>query len=573
MKHFKSILLGLFLTTTASTFANDDKIIDSKISEVTVYSKGAQITRKAKYSAAPGVTKIVIEGVSQYIQPKSLQVKASGDVIIIDSKYSVKYPEPVATTSDGLPLKIRQAIARVSDSIDNISFEIQDIQSQIALYNSAKSVLANNGAIKGQGKVNDSIELLQKAMEYYTQKTLEINSKLGKLNRNLSDKNTRKQAMTVRLRDLQNYQNNANLQPKPVGPTHMVTITVSAKAHVGGNLLVSYMVNQAGWNPLYDLKADVNSENVNLNYKAEVYQNTGIDWEDVRLNISTNNPYQNKTVPDIRPWYLIANRPAVQNRDLEVKTLNTVAVMEESSTRRQRKVQADNITESMDASYSAPPINYNAQQASSYTQVVEHAISAEFKIDLPYTIKSNNEQHMVLIKNVDLKANYKYQCVPKIDLNVYLVAELTELTEHQLVSAKANIFFDGSYVGETYLNPSQMKDTMTLSLGKDPNIIVRRTLMQKETKEKVIGNNRERTYAYNFEVRSLKSRNVEVVIKDQIPITTNPEIEIEATELSRGDLEEKTGFIKWSFKLKAKEAKDFDFKYQIKHDKSLRVNV
>ena len=93
---------------------------------------------------------------------------------------------------------------------------------------------------------------------------------------------------------------------------------------------------------------------------------------------------------------------------------------------------------------------------------------------------------MVLIKNVDLKAEYKYYSLPRLDLSVYLVAELTELTEHQLVSAKANIFFDGSYVGETYLNPSQMADTMTLSLGKDPNIIIKKTLIQKIRKQELL---------------------------------------------------------------------------------------
>ena len=216
-------------------------------------------------------------------------------------------------------------------------------------------------------------------------------------------------------------------------------------------------------------------------------------------------------------------------------------------------------------------IDYDGFSAADFTQVVEHAISAEFRIDLPYSIKSNNQQHMVLIKNVDLSAKYKYHCIPKLDLNVFLVAELTELTEHQLVRAKANIFFDGSYVGETVLNPSQMQDTMTLSLGRDPNILVKRTLMRKETKDKTIGSQRVRTFAYNFEVRSLKSTPIEVVIKDQIPITQDPNIEIEALELSKGDLDPKTGFVEWNIKLKAKDKKDFDFKYEVAHEKEARI--
>jgi hypothetical protein len=143
--------------------------------------------------------------------------------------------------------------------------------------------------------------------------------------------------------------------------------------------------------------------------------------------------------------------------------------------------------------------------------------------------------------------------------------------EHQLVGGKANIFFDGTYIGETFLNPAQMQDTMTLSLGKDPNLLIKRTLQKAECKEKTIGNNKERTMAYNLEVKSLKSTNVDIVIIDQIPITVNPNIEINATELSKGKLNEKTGSVEWKFKLKAKESKSFDMKYEVKHDKALNV--
>ena len=576
MKYQKTLLfLSLFCGGTL--FAQEEKVVKSEISEVTVYSQGAQITRLSKFTARPGVNTIVIEGVSPKSDPKSLQVNASGDFVIIDSKYNIKYPEPEPVSAEGLPLKIRRSIALLEDSINEINFEISDLNQEIALYNSSKNILANNGAIKGQGKVNDSIELLRNAMDYYTQKTLEINQRLNVLNRRKSRRSTLSQEMNQRLRELRNYQNNAQLKPKAKGPTHRITITMSSKSTMNGNLKVSYMVGQAGWVPLYDLRADINQEKVNLNYKAEVYQNTGIDWDNVRLNVSTNNPYQNKTIPNIRPWQIHAYVPTPPVQQMPKRNVATLSSVEVNSNRRRSKQNLEEAEVVSDSySYDATAdmdIAYTAANANSYTTIVNHAISAEFKIDLPYTIKSNNERHMVLIKNVDLSADYKYYSLPKLDPNVYLVAELTELTEHQLVSAKANIFFDGSYVGETYLNPSQMSDTMTLSLGRDPNIIIKRTLMREKTKERTIGSSRERDFAFNYEVRSLKSSTIELVIKDQIPVSTNPEIEIEATELSKGDLDKKTGFIEWKFKLKAKESKEFDMRYRIEHDKSLNVNL
>lgn len=178
---------------------------------------------------------------------------------------------------------------------------------------------------------------------------------------------------------------------------------------------------------------------------------------------------------------------------------------------------------------------------------------------------------MVLVKNVDLKADYKYFTVPKHDRAVYLVAQISKLDELQLVPASANIFFDGSYIGETYLDPTTMDDTLNLSLGKDPNIIVKRTLMKKESKDKVVGTKKEKTYAYSIQIKNLKSSSIDLVVQDQIPITQNAEIEIEALELSKGELDERTGIINWNFTIRGSGEKDIELKYKVKFDKDKNV--
>jgi len=148
---------------------------------------------------------------------------------------------------------------------------------------------------------------------------------------------------------------------------------------------------------------------------------------------------------------------------------------------------------------------------------------------------------------------------------------LSKLAELQLVPAKANIFFDGTYMGETYLDPTTMDDTLNLSLGKDPNIIVKRTLLKKESKEKIVGQKKERTFSYSIEVKNLKSRNIKLVVQDQIPITQNADIEIETLGLGKGKLNKRTGLIEWEFNLKPKASKDLQFSYKVKHDKDKMV--
>jgi len=557
-------IIGLIFTINCVQAA-EKEIIKSTITEVTVYAQGAQVYRKANYTIKPGVTEVIIDGICPTIDPNSLQVKASGNVVLLDSKYSLYYPKPEELKLDAIPLKIRRDIDLLQDSLINMNFDIQDIQDEIDVLNAAKNILSNNGAVRGQGKVNDSINLLKQTVDYYSAKMVEINKKLLALNRRKVDKNEKKRRMNDRLNKLQHYQENANLNPVETGPSHRITITLSAKEAATGKFSISYLVSEAGWTPLYDIRSEVLTGKINLSYKAQVYQNTGMDWDDVRLNISTNNPYQNKTKPTIHPWYIDYNVYRQDNYKNNLNSISNGAVAPSAMSDKKKDLDYEKAEE---ISFNS---NYNAQTANQFVEVIQHIISAEFKIDLPYSIKSNNEQYMVLVKNVELDANFKYYSIPKVDKSVYLVAQLSKLDDLQLVPAKANIFFDGSYIGETYIDPTLMEDTLTLSLGRDPNIVIKRTLLKKDCKEKIIGSEIEKTFAYNIEVKNMKSTNIDIIIQDQIPITQNTEIIIESINNDKAKLNEKTGLLEWTFNLKTKETKNISFSYKIKYNKDLNL--
>lgn len=553
-------IIGLIsgVCITFLSFAADKEIIKSTISEVTVYTQGAQVFRKANYTVKPGITQLVIEGISPNIDPKSLQVKAQGAVVLVDSKYSMYYPQPEPVKLEGLPLKVRKDIQLLQDSITDMDYEIRELQDEIDVLNASKNILLNNGSVRGQGKVNDSIQLLKMTMDYYTLKMNEINKKMLALNRKKAEKDTRRSAMHARLTDLKNYQSSTAPQ-QPKGPIHQIVITVSAKEAATGKVTVSYLVSNASWVPMYDLRSDIATGKVNLTYKAHVSQTTGEDWEDVRLSVSTNNPYQNKTRPVLHPWY-IDYYVAATYYDAPNGYYSNAAVP-----------QVMNKEARTDAAKQLEDAEVEAGNASDFTTMIDRVLSAEFKIDLPYSIKSNGEEHMVLVKNIDLNATYKHICVPKLDPGAYLVAQIVKLDELQLVPATANIFFDGSYIGETYLDPTSMDDTLSLSLGKDPNIIVKRTLLKKELKEKIVGNTKERIMSYEIEVKNLKSTPIDLIVKDQLPVTQNADIQIEAIDLDRANYNEVTGILNWEFDLKPKEGKKIHFSYRVKHNKDQNV--
>ncbi|MAO32081.1 MAG: hypothetical protein CL824_01120 [Crocinitomicaceae bacterium] len=573
----KSILLVALLFTSIGVNAIEENIVKSKVTQVTVYAKGVQLFQKANYSIKnAGSSEIIIEGISPFIDPNSIQVKATGDVIILDSKHKIFYPKPEPVTKEGMPLKIKRDIQFLMDSIKSINYEIKEIQDEINVFNASRNILSSNGAVRGQGKINDSLELLKTTLDYYSFKMIEINKKLLNLDKKKNVKNHLKSKMNERLKDLKNYQKNTGLSPKKKKPIHRIIVTLMTKQAARGKINVSYLSSNAGWIPHYDFRTKKDDGKVNLNYKAKVYQKTGLNWKNVKINISTNNPYQNKTKPTLHPWYIAYSRArsyggnGVYNNSLnapskmkqEMKSMGFHNVKDFNA---DKNLQETIVFDSED--------DAGARASSEFVSVVRQLVSAEFKIDLPYSIKSNNDHHIVLIKNIDLEAKFKHFAVPKLDQSVYMVAQISKLDDLGLVPAKANIFFDGTYMGETYVDPTSMDDTLSLSLGKDPNVQIKRKLLKKDCKEKVIGDRVERNFAYSIEVKNLKATPIELTLLDQVPISQTTDITIEAKNISNAKKEDRTGILEWRVKLKPKDKKVIDFRFKVKHDKNKNVII
>ena len=562
----KITLLFLFGSFAVQTFAGDKEIVKSTLSDVTIYAQGAQLHHKANFNYKVGVTEIIVEGISPYIDAKSIQVKATGAVVILDSKYTLYYPQAVQVTEDGIPLKIKKDISLLKDSLRSIGYEIQEIEDELSVLNATKSIIISNGVMRSQGKVNDSLNLLKSAVDYYTLKLTELNKKILSLNKRKQEKQEKKSQMDLRMYNLENFQNQSRPAQPNNSPIPRIVVTIQAKEVGTGKLSLSYVASNAGWTPLYDLRSDATTGKLSLTYKAQVYQNTGLDWNDVKISISTNNPKANKTKPELNPWYIDYTSYRAEQKD---KKRNLDYLTQPSA--------VPNAVFNSGFSFSQTLNNSNEDiqglTSDQFTTVVHQLIAAEFKIDLPYTIKSNNDQHMVLIKQAELATSFKYFAVPKMDAGVYLVAQMTKLDELQLVPAKANIFFDGTYIGETFIDPTQMDDTLNLSLGKDPNIVVKRTLVKKDCKDKIISDRIERVFAYSIEAKNNKSSTIELIIQDQLPLTTNGDINIEAMELSKGELDTPTGTIEWKMTLKPKDSKLLDYKFKVKHNKDKQIVI
>ncbi|MBK7128165.1 MAG: DUF4139 domain-containing protein [Crocinitomicaceae bacterium] len=566
----KKILSLLCLVSAISFAADKGTVIKSSISKVTVYQQGAQIQQKATYSVQKGITTLILEGISPSIDPNSIQINATGSIVLLESKYTIHYPEPdpVENPNNEIPVKIQKEISLLQDSLFELEYEIATIQNQIDVLNSEKRIIENNGTIKGQGKVNDSIPLLKDALLFYHEKMNQINKELLSLNRQkylLAKKQTR---MQTRLNELYNYNANNNLvYQQNMEPIHRIEVTISAEEAATGKIEATYLANNAGWVPMYDFRSTASTNSIELTYKAHVYQNTGIDWNDVKLSLSTNNPYANKTKPELQPWYLDYYTYYGNYDDQQKKTYSTTSGNLNGYGTAMPSLSESSISTKDGEEYT------DAETSINYSTMISHLLSVEYAIDLPYSIKSDNQKNMVLINTKSLNTDYLYYAVPKLDLSVYMVARITNLGELNLVPGKANLFHDGAYIGETYLNPSTLEDTMNISLGKDQNIVVSRTLMKDESKEKVVGDKIEKTVSYHITIKNQKAKNIRLIMQDQLPISRNSEIEVEVIDISKGITDPITGITEWNMRMKPSESQTVNLVYTVKYDKTKNVNL
>jgi uncharacterized protein (TIGR02231 family) len=202
-------------------------------------------------------------------------------------------------------------------------------------------------------------------------------------------------------------------------------------------------------------------------------------------------------------------------------------------------------------------------------QVGETTIT--FDIAVPYTIQSDGKVQIVEIQRVTAPADYKYVTLPKLSPLAYLTANITDWAKLSLQSGEATLYFENSFVGKSTLNVNQLKDTLTISLGTDNSILVKREKRKDFTSRKTIGSNRTDTYSFLLTVRNNKSNPVKITLNDQIPVSSNSSINVDAIELSGGKLDQQTGEIKWDLDIKPQETKQIVFAYSVKYPKDKTI--
>ena len=311
---------------------------------------------------------------------------------------------------------------------------------------------------------------------------------------------------------------------------------------------INYLTNNANWKPFYDLRANSISEPIEMMYKAQVVQNTGIDWKQVKLTLSSGNPNQNNQAPLLNAWFLrygYDRNAGYLNDDAKSNTFNEVVV----------------------SGYGTKVKKLENSSVSNYTTIQENQLNISFDIDIPYDILSNGKAHSVALKEINLPATYKYYAAPRIEKEAFLLAEISDYSKYNLLPGEANIIFEGMYVGKTNINPNQTSDTLNLSMGRDKKISIKREKVVDKSGTKFLSSKKEQTFTYDITIRNNKKEMVDLLLKDQYPLSPDKEIEIELKESDGAKINTETGILTWNLKLKPNETKVIRISYKVKYPK------
>ena len=543
------LAISLLIITTTILFGANETMVNSKIKNVTVFLNGAQVFRKANFNLKKGVTDIVFDSISSNINANSIQAKGKGKYIILDTKY--KYYQPTtSSTPPIIPTHILNQMQNIKDSLDFTAFDLEEVKFKKDVLELEKQFLVSNKSMK-----SDSLELLRDAMSFLRAKYNDINSTLIKVKKQEYYLNKTKTVLQNRLKII-NAENAKKYIAKPTYPRYQIVVTVSSEETTAGILNVNYLVKNASWSPKYDIRATGINQPIELTYKANVYQNSGENWKDVTLKLSTNNPNKSKIKPVLPVWYLNYYTPRYMNNKKN-RSVATMSVMGNEAM-KDSKYSMDEMEEQL-----AP-----AQTSAYYATMNENLTNIEFDLSIPYTIPSDGQNHLVAIKNEKLDAKYQYYMVPKLDKDAFLVADIRGFENLSLLPAKANIYFEGTFIGETMLNPDVMGDSLAVTLGRDERISIRRTLVKEEKKEKFLGDKQMKYFTYELDIKNHRANNVDIIIEDQIPVPNNEEIKVNLLNSGKADYTEKSGMLSWKFNLTAKQSKKMTFKYSLEYEKN-----
>ena len=528
--------LGLLFFVQAQPQSNS-RSVDSKVVSAVVYSSGAQVTSEKKINLNIGTQTLIFEDLSPNIDESSIIVNGLEHINLNSISYETDFLNEMKTSKALEELQVRlKAIEREKVYAEN---------KRVSLEKSILLLEKNQELKSKESELN--VSKIKAYKDYFASEIETLKNSIYDLSISIDNLATKRQQLALEINKLES-ENRVN--------RGKISIELDVLKSISTTLTLSYFIYDAGWFASYDLKSKGIDKDMMLSYNAKVYQSSGQNWEGITLKLSTANPISNKTKPELEPYYLDFNRQISSSRskrssDIANAELQEVVVTGYSSSKRSN--------------------SDNEIVEEEPTEIVEQQNSVEFVLPRSISLSSSRDPKQFKIDEHQLKTSYQYYVAPELSESVFLMAELQDWQDLELISGEANLYFENSFLGDTYLNTAQLEENLFFSLGVDEKIVLERTLPKKKTSKSLFGSTTIVDKAYEIEIKNNKRLPISILVQERLPISRNESIKIENKSFTNADYDEKKGFLDWEFKIQPGSTKTIEYSYTVKYPKNQRL--
>lgn len=523
----KSWILNTFLSLPffASFICYADTIQTKlNLNSVTLYAKGAELSETATVQIPAGESDIILMQVAKDIDPASINIDIGSKAMILattlKNDYLVNYPESAQVKA------LKQQLQQLQAKLDDKNIQLAVIQEEISLL------------------TGNRIDHLKKSTSSITETTNIIHFIRENLTQTLSAKSALLQEIKHITDDIAKLQQQlTHEQGQTQAFTPIIILKIYAEKAVTLPISVSYVTYSAGWEQRYDFRVQEINTPAHLTYKANIYQDTGLDWQNIDLTLSTTNPSDDRQIRPLTPWVVSIKRNDHDLDNIRLYSSNLVSK----------------------APMSMVALNDEGHRSlTDYIAINNQGINQQYHIQLPFTLKGHSQDNVVILKETEVAVTYQYVATPKLDNSAYLIAKISDWQYLNLLPGNAMIFFANKYVGEQFITTTEMADTLDISLGGDKNIYIYRQQNSKQlSKPTFLGKQVTQKFAYTIDIKNTKASPVTMTIYDQLPVIQDERITLDNVHYSGAVYNKESGLLSWTLTLNPNEEKQLPLSFNV----------
>ncbi len=492
------------------------KVAPSKITSVTVYPNSALVTRDVEATGPAGRVEIVVSPLPATTIPSSLYAEGAEGIRVLTTRFRTR---PIVEDTRAEVVKVRDEIKQLLIAREKIEGDLQAVQDNIKLIAKMENFL-NVTTIQATEKGVLNAEAAITLAKHIREQRAETSKELVNLKQQIQANTEKAATAQERL---------SQLQSGIARYEHDAIIVVDKVNAAAGTIRFNYLVEKATWNPQYKLRTPLaGKEQVTLEYLAAVVQNTGEEWTNVKLTLSTAQPMLNSAPPELQTLHVTVapkgaaanSQPTIAELEEQIKSLRSKGQKDLNDRKQHSGVGLVNTAAAREQSWEL--FNPEAAVKRGCMLSYREGPTVSYRIATALTIPSRTDEQVLEVAKVDLKPDLYYKTVPILSPHVYRMADIINTSQHVLLPGEATMYSGSDFVGQMTIPLVAVGEQFTVGFGVDPQLVVQRSMIDKM--RSTSGGNQLLRYDYRILINSYKTEKVKIQVWDRLPYAENDSV-------------------------------------------------